>query len=294
MQELNEPAAGVRIPARTKRQAMDWSLALASQGIEPVIEHNEETGWALVVSTAENERSLAIIEQYRLENRHWPWRKRVFKDGPLFDSASMCWVLLTMIFFWFSGDDAEVRNVGIMDSQAVAHGQWWRLFTATLLHADVAHLATNSIFGLLLMGLAMGRYGSGLGMLGAFLAGVCGNIAGYWIYPEGHRSLGASGVVTGALGLLTTQSLSYIRSTPRPLRFIIGAVGGGVMLFVLLGTNKDSDVVAHFGGFVSGAVFGALLSLLPKGNHSFANACAGLVTAAFIIWPWWMALRPDH
>jgi hypothetical protein len=39
-----------RIPARTRRQAMDWSLVLTSQGIEHTIEHQEETGWITSVS----------------------------------------------------------------------------------------------------------------------------------------------------------------------------------------------------------------------------------------------------
>ncbi len=34
-----------RIPARSRGQAMDWSLVLASQGIEHVIEGPDETGW---------------------------------------------------------------------------------------------------------------------------------------------------------------------------------------------------------------------------------------------------------
>src|ERR1035437_10950698 len=130
------PPPGVRqIPALTRRQAMDWSLVLASQGIEHII------------------------------------------------------------------------------GAALAHGEWWRLFTATWLHADLAHLAMNMVFGFLFLGLVMGRYGPGVGLLAAYLAGVGGNLAAWLVYGENHRGLGASGVVMGALGLLTIQSVSLLIPT---------------------------------------------------------------------------------
>ena len=34
-------------------------------------------------------------------------------------------------------------------------------------------------------------------------------------------------------------------------------------MFVMFGTNANSDVLAHFGGFVAGVGFGALLALAP-------------------------------
>ena len=42
----------------------------------------------------------------------------------------------------------------------------------------------------------MGRYGPGLGLLAAYLAGVGGNLTAWAVYGESHRGLGASGVVT--------------------------------------------------------------------------------------------------
>ena len=46
---------------------MEWSLVLASQGIEPIIEQTEEAGWALVVAAHDYEASLAAIRQYRID-----------------------------------------------------------------------------------------------------------------------------------------------------------------------------------------------------------------------------------
>ena len=169
---LEPPRAPLaRISARSRRQAMDWSLVLASQGIEPVIEQTEEAGWALVVAARDYETSLTAIRQYRWENRRWPWRSPTFKSGFVFDWGSAAWIVLTVVFYWLSDTRASLRTAGIMDGAAVAHGEWWRLFTATLLHADLGHLATNAVFGFLLVGLAMGQCGTGVGLLAAYLAG---------------------------------------------------------------------------------------------------------------------------
>ena len=189
---------------------MDWSLVLASQEIEHRIDRDDATGWVLTVTEPNLERALDQIRLYRLENRHWRWRQPVFQPGIIFDWRCFVWVLLNIFFYWWSETHADLRSPGIMDGTALAQGEWWRLFTAAWLHADVGHLATNLVFGFLLIGLVMGRYGPGVGLLAAYLAGVGGNLAAWWVYGANHRGLGASGVVMGALGLLVVQSVSLL------------------------------------------------------------------------------------
>jgi membrane associated rhomboid family serine protease len=179
-----------------------------------------------------------------------------------------------------------------MDGPAVAHGQWWRLFTAMWLHADLAHLATNATIGVVLLGLAMGRYGTGVGLLAAYLAGAGGNLVAGLISLQPHRSLGASGMVTGCLGLLAVQSFSLWRQTPHAMKYILSGICGGVMLFVLLAVTPGTDVIAHLGGFASGLVLGALLSLIPTvAQMPKANLLSGTLFALLVIVPWWLALR---
>ncbi len=284
--------AAAQIPARTHRQAMDWSLVLASQGIEHVIERTENGGWQLAVAWQDYESALTAIRLYRLENRRWPWRKTIPKTETVFDSGSAAWVLLTLIFFWLS-ERADLRAVGMTDGTAQAHGQWWRLFTATLLHADLAHLAMNAVFGFVLIGLAMGRLGTGVGLLAAFIAGAGGNVVGWLVHRDAHHGLGASGVVMGALGLLAVQSLPRLRKNPHAIKLAIGGIVGGVMLFILLGLNPEpqTDVVAHLGGFGSGLVLGAALSPFPRlAQRPMVNLLAGLLFAALVVTTWVLAL----
>ena len=247
MQPSPQPPLDVLIPARNRRQAMDWSLVLASQGIEHVIERDEATGWTLAVTEADHEKALAHIRLYRLENSHWRWRQPVFQPGLFFDWSSLAWVLLNIFFYWWSEARADLRMTGMMDGAALAHGEWWRLFTATWLHADLVHLAMNLVVGFLFLGLVMGRYSPGVGLLAAYLAGVGGNLAAWLVYGENHRGLGASGVVMGALGLLAIQSVALLkRRNVNTFRLFAAGILSGVLLFVFVGMGPGTDVAPGF------------------------------------------------
>ena len=271
---------------------MDWSLVLASQGIEHRIDRDDATGWVLTVTKPDLERALDQIHQYRLENRHWRWRQPVFQPGIVFDWRCFVWVLLNIFFYWWNQNRADLRSPGIMDGTALAHGEWWRLFTATWLHADAGHLATNMVFGFLLVGLVMGRYGPGIGLLAAYLAGVGGNLTTWLVYGVTHRGLGASGVVMGALGLLVVQSVALLkRPNAKTYRLFASGLFVGILLFVLLGVSPEADVVAHLGGFVAGLLLGSLLAMAPRLAHRpRVNLAAGTMFAIFVILPWWWGL----
>ena len=285
-----EPATA-RISARSRQQAMDWSLVLVSQGIETAIDYSEDgAGWGLLIVEQDYERALTAIRQYRLENRRWLWRQEVFRPGLLFDWGSLAWVCLLVFFYWLN-TRTDLQSAGIMDSGAVLRGQWWRLFTAIWLHGDIAHLAANATIGLVLLGLAMGLYGTGAGLLAAYLAGAGGNIIAWLLSAELHRSLGSSGMVMGSLGLLAVQSFSFWRQTPRAGKYIVSGIFGGVMLFVLLGLTPGTDVLAHFGGFATGLVLGGILTLIPGvAQKAKTNLVCGLLFALLVIVPWCLAL----
>jgi rhomboid protease GluP len=274
---------------------MDWSLVLASQGIEATIDYAEDTSdWGLIVEEHEMDKALQSIQLYRLENRRWAWRHQVLSPGLLFDWASVLWVVLLCIFFWICQINLDIRDAGMMNAAKVGGGEWWRLFTAMWLHADVAHLAANATLGLVLLGLTMGRYGTGIGLLATYLAGVGGNLVVWFVAFQtpgrgSVASLGASGAVMGSLGLLAAQSFTWRPRTPQNVKLLITGVLGGLMLFVLFGLDPSTDVRAHLGGFLTGLLLGAVLSLLPP-QHSRLNVAAGLVFLLLVLCPWWRAL----
>ncbi len=289
-----EPAGQSRIPTRNRRQTMDWALVLASQGITAVIDDGADgPGWGLVVAEADYPAALQAIRLYRQENRHWRWRQPLPWRGVVFDWRTCFWGALVMVFFFLGQmPHPDFETAGCMNNAAVRAGEWWRIFTAMLLHANVGHLAANVSIGLVLLGLAMGRFGTGLGLLAAYLAGAGGNVAGLLLYPPTHLGVGASGMIMGALGMLAAQSVQLLRGNSPNRKYVIRAVLAGVMLFALFGLSPDADVIAHLGGFVAGLLLGAILLSAPAGwQNSKTDLAAGLIFVGLLVVTSWLAFH---
>ena len=289
--------ARAHITARSEKEAMDWSLVLASQGIETFIERSPEAGvWRLQIPPAEFDRAQSSLRQYRLENRARAWQQEIRWTGLLFDWRAAFWfLLLIMIHILGEADRIKLENAGMMESHAVRAGEWWRLFTAITLHADWTHLAGNVTTGLVLLGLAMGGYGAGTALLASLLAGAGGNVVGVIFRSENYHSLGASGMVMGALGLLAVHSLSLRHQGAKTAQLIGRGVLAAILLFVMLGLNPDPkiDVGAHLGGFVIGGGLGLALVLLPERwtKNPRLDTAAGLLCLALLTLTWVLALR---
>jgi len=273
---------------------MDWSLVLVSQGIETTIRQPAEDGegWTLLVGAADYERALKTLRQYHLENRGWPWRQPLRWPEAHFDWGSLAWAGLLVWCHWFSGGHPDFQNAGILDSAAVYSGQWWRIFTAMMLHADLAHLAGNLSIGMVLFGLAMGRFGTGTGALAIFLAGAGGNAVSLILHDKSLHGLGASGMVMGALGLLAALSLRPGDNSRGSLNGRLSGVAAGLMLFVLYGLAPGTDISAHFGGLMTGLLLGAVLVYMPVWfcRSARVNVVRGTVVVALIAVTWRLAL----
>lgn len=290
-----ETQAYARIPAQTRRQAMDWSLVLASQDIHPIISPPEETrAWGLLVETAQYESALAAIRQYRLENRGWAWRREVPGAALEIHVGALFWCLILAFWHWVvTFVWPELELAGRMESARVHSGEWWRLATALLLHADLAHVMANATFGVIFLGFAMARYGAGVTLLTTYLAGILGNLVGLNFYSRPYIGVGASGMMMGALGLLSVHSLGLWRENPKAARYVVPGVLAGFFLFILFGVNPRADILAHLGGFVAGSVFGGALSLVPqrKLENRALNIIALCLLIVAVIGTWTLALR---
>jgi membrane associated rhomboid family serine protease len=288
---------GTTIPAASHHQAMDWSLVLVSQGIESVIDHDAEGGrWRIIVLDHDWARAIDAIRQYHEENAGQPWRQDLPWTGLIFDWRCVPWLLLPV--FLYAAEtvgSVALRRVGMMNGLAVKGGEWWRLLTAVTLHADLAHLAANLVTGFLLLGLAMGAFGPGIGLLASLAAGVVGNLAGLAVYPDGYRGLGASGMIMGCLGVLSAQSVALLRHGLTHRQLAARGMLAGCLLLVLLGFSPEgnTDIVAHVAGFFAGGVFGVAAGFLhPRWRqHIWVGRLGQLFSAVLLCLAWWLALR---
>jgi hypothetical protein len=75
-------------------------------------------------------------------------------------------------------------------------------------------------------------------------------------------------------------------------RGLVSSISGAVLLFVLLGLDPRSDVLAHMGGFVAG--LGLSVGLRASGDQwrgVWQARLAALLTAIIVLLSWWCALK---
>jgi membrane associated rhomboid family serine protease len=145
---------------------------------------------------------------------------------------------------------------------AVRHGEWWRLFTAPLLHGNPLHLLMNG-GALLALGTLVERYAHRafvpLVFLAAALAGGAGSFAAF---PH-KTSVGASGGIMGLVGFALVMSLRRRELLPRSLAKALAQDVGWIALMGVA-AYQYIDNGAHAGGLLAGIALGALL--VPRGG----------------------------
>ncbi len=145
----------------------------------------------------------------------------------------------------------------------IAHGEWWRPFTALFLHGDGGHILGNLASGAVFGALVSKSIGPWKGWAMILLSGTLGNaITSVVTYPESFVSIGASTAVFGALGILSGIGIveNFREELRMPwMRVIAPLLAGFVLLGWLGGAEPGSgvDVFGHVFGFSAGVVAGA-------------------------------------
>lgn len=178
-------------------------------------------------------------------------------------------LIITYLVIWIISDVLNltignlIYNWGVGLNLLIFEGQFWRLITATFLHADMSHALFNSI-SLVLFGPALERLCGKMKFLFIYLgAGIIGNIASLFFLHPLQPHLGASGCIYGLFGaylfiiykrphLIDPQSRQIVLTI-----FIIGIV----MTFI----QPNINIYAH----LFGALGGYLLSpIVIKGRRA--------------------------
>jgi rhomboid protease GluP len=183
----------------------------------------------------------------------------------------------------FNADTMTYFGVNIVGtSQAVSH---WRWLTAAFIHFNLLHIGMN-MWVLTQIGVISERtIGSGVVAAAYVITGVFGNVATTTFNGWRHHfvaSAGASSAIMGLIGLAAayawrTQQKGMARSLAMNLVFVL-----------VLGYFLNLDNAAHVGGFVSGALIGALRARWPQRlprwlDATLIGASAVVSIAAFAI-----------
>lgn len=160
------------------------------------------------------------------------------------------WAWIDLLHLPFS---EHLRLLGIGQNYAVSEGQYWRILTATFLHANFTHVLFNS-FSLILFGPALEQ------MLGKFKfifiyfgAGIIGNIATYVVDPTSFQlHLGASGAIYGLFGvyLFIVLFKKHLIDQQNSQIVSIIFIAGVVMTFIQPNINIYAHIFGAVGGFL--------------------------------------------
>ncbi|ANL66231.1 rhombiod family peptidase protein [Rhizobium phaseoli] len=185
---------------------------------------------------------------------------------------------------------------GTFFPRMTAYGEWWRLFTAPLMHGGLTHLGFNCvslwIAGRLFERLIGWRWFAGI----FFASALGGSLASVWINDPHIVGVGASGGIVGLFAAVVAASFRF-RSTPIADSLRIGAAQILIpSLLPILSAAKEGesiDYAAHFGGALTGAALSLLLlAFWPRQRPSPRFGAAGVAFGAVFIMIATASLRP--
>jgi membrane associated rhomboid family serine protease len=165
--------------------------------------------------------------------------------------------------------------------QVLQHGEWWRLFTAAVLHGSPAHLVGNVVTFLVVGFLLEPMIGIGWFSAIYFTGGFAGALLSTLLNDPETLSVGASGAIMATLAALFT--LSFHAGAPRPSlmrRVAAGSLFPALMPSVAHG-GAVTDINAHLGGCLAGAGIAFVLLIAwndeeeAPPNRSLAAVIAG-------------------
>ncbi|MBU6347195.1 MAG: rhomboid family intramembrane serine protease [Actinomycetales bacterium] len=161
--------------------------------------------------------------------------------------------------------------------QAVAQGEWYRVISATFLHAGILHIAFN-MYALYILGPNLER------MLGSrkffslyFLSALGGSTLGFWFSDPNSSSIGASGAI---FGLLTATIV-----IGRHMRADVTQLVVLLVINTILGFSGGIDWRAHLGGALTGALVATIFvrELIAMKSTRFSFGATSVLIALLVL-----------
>lgn len=161
----------------------------------------------------------------------------------------------------------------------------WRLFTYTLMHGNLMHIAFNLVALFQIGPLVARTFGFSRTLLIWVVSGAGAILLPALIFPKTGLTIGASGSVFGLIGVamvfghrVGTAQGRFIRN-----KMIEWTVFCTLFGFMMGGVAHS----AHFGGLITGGIFSYLIKPPRTELDHFRSALLFLPSLLFIIWSLW-------
>lgn len=159
----------------------------------------------------------------------------------------------------------EVYLEGALQGYVTADGDYWRLITSAFLHGSALHLLFN-MYALYLFGPFVERaLGTWRFVVAYATAALAGSVVVFWLANPTTVTIGASGAVFGLFGM----ALLFLLKAKQDVRTLLVLLGINAFISVA-GANISWE--GHLGGFVAGAVLGAVFAYAPRDRKTLTQA----------------------
>lgn len=178
-------------------------------------------------------------------------------DGP---ALPLTWLVIgATVIVSFIADSiggGDLKDALALDKAAVAHGEWYRLLSVTLVHGGAIHLFFN-MYALYILGpLVEGIWGTRSFAVFYLIAAAAGSTASFLTNPI--TAVGASGAIFGLIGVILAGTRAHHPILDLRARAIVRQLGMLVVINLAIGFAAGGliDNAAHIGGFVAGLWLG--------------------------------------
>jgi membrane associated rhomboid family serine protease len=158
----------------------------------------------------------------------------------------------------------------------VAHGEWWRLFTAMFLHYSLFHIGFN-MYALYVVGTPLEAVLGRLRYIALYLlAGLGGSVLSVALGPLNEVAAGASGAIFGLFGALYVVARHQNVSTNG---IVITIAANLVFTFAI----PNIDWRGHVGGLIVGSLVALGYARSPRGPRRTTYQIGCVVAMAVVL-----------
>jgi len=175
----------------------------------------------------------------------------------------------------------DLKSLGVNSGPLTLSGEYWRLFTAGFLHANILHIGLNMWCLWSLGRLSERLFGKWQTIAIYMVTGVGGALLSI-AYDHQRSELGASGAIFGLVGaVLAGVKFGNLEIPEGEKRAIFSSVVFFAIFNFMFGMRGNTDNMCHLGGFVTGLLVGLPLSAFAR-NHKIWQLATLIVTSMIV------------
>ena len=160
----------------------------------------------------------------------------------------------------------NLKSLGANTGPLTLSGEYWRLFTAGFLHANIFHIGFNMWCLWSLGRLSERLFGKWQTFAIYMITGVGGALLSI-AYDHQRSELGASGAIFGIVGaVMAGVKFGNLAISAGEKRAIFSSVIFFAIFNFMFGLFGNTDNMCHLGGFVTGLLVGLPLSAFARHN----------------------------